>query len=45
MGKTGKPSKTAKPSKQALSTAGRTLASDGSSKTAKSNAGATLGKG
>ncbi|MDF2919955.1 MAG: hypothetical protein K0S70_4172 [Microbacterium sp.] len=45
MSKTGKPSRTAKPSKQALSKAGRTLASDGSSTTAKSNAGSTLGKG
>ncbi|MFI8634208.1 hypothetical protein ACIGEP_16620 [Microbacterium sp. NPDC077663] len=34
-----------KPSKAALSKAGRTLASDSSSKTAKSKAGSTLGKG
>ena len=34
-----------KPSKASLSKAGRTLASDGSSKTAKSKAGSTLGKG
>ena len=37
--------KTSKPSKAALSKAGRVLAKDGSSKTAKSNAGSTLGKG
>lgn len=41
----GKSSKSAKPSKQALSKAGKTLASNGSSKTQKSNAGSTLGKG
>ena len=40
MAKTG-----GKPSKGALSKAGKTLASDGSSKTAKSKAGKTLGKG
>ncbi|NYD66383.1 hypothetical protein [Agromyces atrinae] len=34
-----------KPSKAALSKAGRTLASDSSSKTAKSKAGSKLGKG
>lgn len=34
-----------KPSKAQLSRAGRTLASDSSSKTAKSKAGSTLGKG
>lgn len=34
----------AKPSKGALSKAGRTLASNSSSKAAKSNAGKTLGK-
>lgn len=34
-----------KPSKAALSKAGKTLASDGSSKSAKSTAGSTLGKG
>lgn len=34
-----------KPSKAVLSKAGRTLASDSSSKTAKSKAGSTLGKG
>jgi hypothetical protein len=37
--------KSSKPSKSALSKAGKTLASDGSSKSAKSNAGKTLGKG
>lgn len=35
----------AKPSKAQLSKAGRTLASDSSSKLAKSKAGSTLGKG
>jgi hypothetical protein len=35
----------AKPSKAALSKAGRTLASNSSSKSAKSKAGSTLGKG
>jgi hypothetical protein len=35
----------AKPSKAALSKAGSTLASKGSSKPAKSKAGSTLGKG
>lgn len=34
-----------KPSKSALSKAGRTLSSDSSSKSAKSKAGSTLGKG
>ena len=34
-----------KPSKGALSKAGKTLASNGSSKSAKSKAGKTLGKG
>ncbi len=34
-----------KPSKSALSKAGKTLASNGSSKPAKSKAGKTLGKG
>lgn len=34
-----------KPSKAALSKAGKTLASSSSSKGAKSNAGSTLGKG
>lgn len=34
-----------KPSKGALSKAGKTLASNGSSKSAKSKAGSTLGKG
>lgn len=34
-----------KPSKAALSKAGKTLASNGPSKPAKSNAGKTLGKG
>lgn len=34
-----------KPSKSALSKAGKTLASDTSSKSAKSQAGKTLGKG
>lgn len=37
--------KSSKPSKSALSKAGKTLASDGSSKSAKSKAGSTLGKG
>lgn len=37
--------KAAKPSKSALSKAGKTLAKDNSSKTAKSKAGSTLGKG
>lgn len=36
---------TGKPSKGALSKAGKTLASNGSSKPAKSKAGSTLGKG
>jgi len=40
-----KSSKSAKPSKSALSKAGKTLASDSSSKPAKSKAGSTLGKG
>ncbi|WP_375405743.1 hypothetical protein [uncultured Amnibacterium sp.] len=44
MGKS-KSSKSSKPSKKELSKAGRVLASDGSSKPAKSNAGSTLGKG
>ena len=35
----------AKPSKSALSKAGKTLGSDSSSKSAKSKAGSTLGKG
>jgi hypothetical protein len=35
----------AKPSKSALSAAGKKLASDSSSKSAKSQAGSTLGKG
>lgn len=35
----------AKPSKSALSNAGKTLASNGSSKPAKTQAGKTLGKG
>lgn len=35
----------AKPSKAALSKAGKTLASNSSSSSAKSNAGRTLGKG
>lgn len=35
----------AKPSKAALSKAGKTLASNGSTKGAKSNAGSTLGRG
>jgi hypothetical protein len=37
--------KSAKPSKSALSEAGKTLASNSSSKPAKSKAGSTLGKG
>jgi len=37
--------KSSKPSKAALSKAGKTLASDGSSKSAKTKAGSTLGKG
>lgn len=37
--------KAPKPSKGALSKAGKVLASKGSSKPAKSNAGSTLGKG
>ena len=37
--------KSSKPSKAALSKAGKTLASDGTSKGAKSKAGKTLGKG
>ena len=37
--------KSSKPSKAALSKAGKTLAKDSSSKTAKSKAGSTLGKG
>jgi len=37
--------KSSKPSKSALSKAGKTLASDGSSKSAKSKADSTLGKG
>ncbi len=40
-----KSSKSAKPSKAALSKAGKTLASDSSSKSVKSKAGSTLGKG
>ncbi|WP_258063410.1 MULTISPECIES: hypothetical protein [unclassified Rathayibacter] len=40
-----KSSRSAKPSKAALSKAGRTLASDSSGKAAKSKAGSTLGKG
>ena len=38
-------SKGSKPSKAALSKAGKTLASDSSSKSQKSDAGKTLGKG
>lgn len=37
--------KASKPSKPALSKAGKVLASNGSSKPAKSKAGSTLGKG
>ncbi|NJC23696.1 hypothetical protein BJ994_002772 [Arthrobacter pigmenti] len=37
--------KGSKPSKKALSNAGKKLASDSSSKAAKSKAGSTLGKG
>ncbi len=37
--------KSSKPSKAALSKAGKALAKDSSSKTAKSKAGSTLGKG
>jgi hypothetical protein len=40
-----KQSQSPKPSKAALSKAGRTLASNASSKPAKSKAGSTLGKG
>lgn len=40
-----KSSQSSKPSKVALTKAGKTLASDSSSKTAKSKAGSTLGKG
>ncbi|WP_255526495.1 hypothetical protein [Clavibacter sp. VKM Ac-2872] len=40
-----KSSRSSKPSTAQLSRAGRTLASDSSSKAAKSNAAATLGKG
>lgn len=39
------PRNSGKPSKGALSKAGKTLASNGSSKSAKSKAGSTLGKG
>ena len=45
MGKSSAKSSGSKPSKGALSRAGRTLASDSSSKAAKSKAGSTLGKG
>lgn len=38
-------SSSSKPSKSALSKAGKTLAKDSSSKSAKSKAGSTLGKG
>ena len=41
----GDVSKGGKPSKAALSKAGKTLASDSSSKSQKSDAGKTLGKG
>ncbi len=37
--------KSSKPSKAALSKAGKTLAANGSSKSAKTKAGGTLGKG
>lgn len=40
-----KSSRSGKPSKSALSKAGKTLASSSSSKPAKSKAGSTLGKG
>lgn len=40
-----KSSRSSKPSRVALSKAGRTLASNASSKPAKSQAGSTLGKG
>jgi hypothetical protein len=40
-----KSGKSGKPSSAALSKAGKTLASNSSSKPAKSNAGSTLGKG
>lgn len=40
-----KSSRSSKPSKSALSKAGKTLASNSSSKPAKSKAGSTLGKG
>ena len=40
-----KSARSSKPSKAALSRAGKTLANDGSSKAAKSKAGSTLGKG
>lgn len=45
MAKAAKSGKSSKPTKAALSKAGRTLASDGTSKPAKSKAGSTLGKG